>query len=156
MRLVCEIRQQASRATEADSEHSKPANLPPVKKARVGRPTAVIVDDNSSIRLLIKGVLSELGLIIVAQAANGEEAIRAAKIHQPSVLFLDVNMPVMSGLDALPQIREVSPNTAVVMVTGDTSRELVQQAAGLGARGYIIKPVRPAYVENFLKNLFHK
>ena len=63
-------------------------------------------------------------------------------------------MPILSGLEALPRIREVSPETAVVMVTGDTSRELVQQAAGLGARGYIVKPVRPAYVEAFLKKLF--
>lgn len=41
------------------------------------------------------------------------------------------------------------------MVTGDTSRSIVEQAAGLGARGYIVKPVRPAYVENFLKTLFN-
>lgn len=157
LRLVCEIRQQASRANQPETGPSGTASAQrPASKPKVGRPTAVIVDDNSSIRLLIKGVLSELGLQIVAQAANGEEAIRAAKTHQPSVLFLDVNMPVLSGLDALPQIRDVSPDTAVVMVTGDTSRELVQQAAGLGARGYIVKPVRPAYVENFLKKLFNK
>lgn len=152
---VCEVRRQASNANQPEAP--APASVQaPADKPKLQRPTAVIVDDNSSIRLLIKGVLSELGLHIVAQAANGEEAIRAAKVHQPSVLFLDVNMPVLSGLDALPRIREISPDTAVVMVTGDTSRELVQQAAGLGARGYIVKPVRPAYVENFLKKLFKK
>jgi DNA-binding NarL/FixJ family response regulator len=119
------------------------------------RPTAVIADDNSSIRLLLKGLLSELGLSVVGQAANGEEAIRSAKTHQPTVLFLDVNMPIMGGLEALPKIVEASPKTAVVMVTGDTSRAIVQQAAGLGARGYVVKPVRPAYVEKFLQQLFN-
>ena len=64
-------------------------------------------------------------------------------------------MPVLSGLDALPKIRAISPSTVVVMVTGDTSRALVEQAARLGARGYIAKPVRPAYVERFLNKLFN-
>lgn len=147
---VTETRKQAERANKATAA---PA-VAGLSTARWGRRKAIIVDDNSSIRVLLKGVLSELGLNIVAQAANGEEAIRAAKTHQPDVLFLDVNMPILSGLEALPKIREASPETAVVMVTGDTSRQLVQQAAGLGARGYIVKPVRPAYVETFLKKLF--
>ena len=149
LRQVTDTRGQADRAEKASSTLSS-TRTPP----KGGKRSAIIVDDNSSIRLLLKGVLSELGLNIVAQAANGEEAIRAAKTHQPNVLFLDVNMPILSGLEALPRIREVSPETAVVMVTGDTSRELVQKAAGLGARGYIVKPVRPAYVEAFLKKLF--
>ena len=149
LRQVTETRSQADRA-----ENAAPTASGKRTPRKAGKRDAIIVDDNSSIRLLLKGVLSELGLNIVAQAANGEEAIRAAKTHQPNVLFLDVNMPILSGLEALPRIREVSPETAVVMVTGDTSRELVQQAAGLGARGYIVKPVRPAYVEAFLKKLF--
>lgn len=150
---VADVRSRAERNAAAATN---PANTAPSGKAGKGtsRRDAVIVDDNSSIRVLLKGTLTELGLNIVAQAANGEEAIRAAKTHQPAVLFLDVNMPIMSGLEALPRIREASPDTAVVMVTGDTSRQLVQQAAGLGARGYIVKPVRPAYVEAFLKKLF--
>lgn len=154
LRQVCEVRQQAERADVPPPANAGPTS--PGARRTGGRPTAVIVDDNSSIRLLLKGVLTELGMNIVAQAGNGEEAVRAAQVHQPQVLFLDVNMPLMSGLDALPKIREVSPATAVVMVTGDTSRELVQQAAGLGARGYIVKPVRPAYVENFLKKLLNR
>lgn len=162
LRQVCEIRQQASRAKhrESDAESSSAPALTPAAGRKMpsasmaGRATAIIVDDNSSIRLLLKGVLSELGLNIVAQAGNGEEAVRAAKTHRPSILFLDVNMPILSGLDALPMIREASPETAVVMVTGSTARQIVQQAAGLGARGYIVKPVRPAYVEKLLKNIF--
>lgn len=120
------------------------------------RPTAVIADDNGSIRLLLKGILAESGINVVAQAANGEEAIRVAEAYRPQLLFLDVNMPVLSGPEAMPRIRAVSPQTALIMVTGDTSRKLVEQVAALGARGYIVKPIRPSYVENFLKRLFNR
>lgn len=152
----------------ATREHASAANrlseTPAARQADAGaaaprpgqRPRAVIADDNSSIRLLLKGLLSELGLDIVAQAANGEEAVKAAQIHQPAVLFLDVNMPLLSGLEALPRIRKVSPQTAVVMVTGSASRELVEQAAAGGARGYVVKPVRPTYLETFVKKLFNR
>lgn len=160
LRAVCETR---NRASDANSPVGARKSPPPPAAAGVSapkmpgkqQPTAIIVDDNSSIRLLLKGLLTELGLHVVGQAANGEEAIRTAKAHQPTVLFLDVNMPILGGLEALPRIVEASPKTAVVMVTGDTSRTIVQQAAGLGARGYVVKPVRPAYVENFLKQLFN-
>lgn len=159
LQQIAAARQAAQAGSEPDSAPAAAtaapgAPAPALRRENGGRPTAVIVDDNGSIRLLLKGVVTELGLNVVAQAANGEEAIRAALQHQPQVLFLDVNMPVLSGLDALPRIRAASPETAVVMVTGDTSRKLVEQVAALGARGYVVKPIRPAYVENFLKKLF--
>jgi len=157
LQQVRETRRHASPADRPETAAKSPPPLSPESTAKYGpgkQPTAVIADDNSSIRLLLKGLLKELGLNVVGQATNGEEAIRAAKAYQPTVLFLDVNMPILGGLEALPRIVEASPGTAVVMVTGDTSRSIVQQAAGLGARGYVVKPVRPAYVENFLKQLF--
>ena len=62
-------------------------------------------------------------------------------------------MPIMSGLEALPLIREVSPKTAVIMVTGNASRDFVQAAISGGARGYVIKPVRPAHLETIVRKL---
>ncbi len=115
--------------------------------------TAVIADDNGSVRLVLKGLLEESGLSIVQMVANGGEAVNAARNHQPRVVFLDINMPVMGGLEALPLIHEASPNTAVVMVTGCADKAFVAQAASLGAVGYIIKPLRPAYVEAFVRKL---
>lgn len=168
LKLISETRRQAMAAnaeastnaeTNANAKSPAQSNRAPsparsAARKNAQRPTAVIVDDNSAIRLLLKGILSEYGLDVVAQASNGEEAIRCAELHQPSVLFLDVNMPILSGLEALPQIRVASPRTAAVMVTGNATRELVQQAAQLGACGYVVKPVRPAYVHNFLNKLF--
>lgn len=154
---VVNTRQQANSANQQSAAGQAPApqtaGATPTSRKR---PSAVIVDDNGSIRLLLKGLLTELGLNIVGQASNGEEAVKAAQNHQPAVLFLDVNMPGLSGLDVLPRIREASPQTAVVMVTGSASRELVEKAAALGARGYVVKPIRPAYLEAFVKKLFNQ
>ncbi len=146
LRQVCDTRRQARRGnTEQDAATTE--------RGTANRPTVVIADDNSSIRLLLRGLFSELGLQVVAQATNGEEAVRAAAKLQPQLLFLDVNMPIMSGLEALPHIRGHSPETQVVMITGEVSRQVFAQATGLGARGYIVKSVRPAYVEKFIKQL---
>lgn len=115
--------------------------------------TAVIADDSGSIRLVLKGLLEECGLRVVQAVTNGAEAVQAARNHLPRVLCLDLNMPVMSGLEALPKIHEVSPETLIVIVSGCADKQQVAQAAGLGAVGYIIKPLRPAYVEDFIRKL---
>lgn len=120
---------------------------------RGSRGTAVIVDDNGSVRLVLKGLLEATGLQVVQSVVNGSEAIQAALNHKPRVLCLDVNMPILGGLDALPKIMEASPDTKVVMVTGEADKTMVAQAAGLGAVGYIVKPLRPAYVESFIEKL---
>lgn len=147
LKAVEQTRQKANH-TAADSKVSRTPG-----SRRGGRGSAVIADDNGSVRLVLKGLLEESGLQVVQSVANGAEAIQAARIHQPRVLCLDINMPVMDGLESLPKIIEASPETRVVMVTGCADRKLVAQAAGLGAVGYIIKPLRPAYVENFIQKL---
>lgn len=153
--IVDELR--AVAATRALAEPAdKPAEVPETGAAAIRRnsqPTAVIADDSGSVRLVLKGLLEAAGLRVVQSVTNGAEALQAARNHQPRVLCLDVNMPVMDGLEALPLIVEASPQTAVVMVTGCADKMLVGQAAGLGAVGYIIKPLRPAYVEAFMRKL---
>ncbi|WP_226419177.1 response regulator [Dechloromonas denitrificans] len=142
------------RAVEETRTAVNQAGAVPPGEVRVRRRgTAVIADDNGSVRLVLKGLLEACGLQVVQSVATGGEAILAAKNHQPRILCLDINMPVMGGLEALPQIVEASPQTAVIMVTGCADKMLVAQSAGLGAVGYIIKPLRPAYVENFIRKL---
>lgn len=144
-------------AIPSESEAGKPvAGTHPAPAATTGtsaQRTVVIADDNSSIRLLLKGLLSNIGLKVLQTASNGEEAVSAARTHRPTVVCLDVEMPVLTGLDALPLIRAASPETHVVMVTSVASRDFVTRAAAHGARGYILKPVRPAYIEEFMRKL---
>lgn len=153
-------RQKATLANEknAGCPDGSAANAKPsatADKPRGKKPGVVIADDNGSIRYLLKGLLSDLGLNVVRLVANGQEAINAVREHQPQLLCLDVDMPIMGGLEALPTIRQVSPLTKVVMVTASASRDFVQKAAELGAKGYIVKPIRPAYIEAFMKKLLN-
>ncbi|HSG23035.1 MAG TPA: response regulator [Azonexus sp.] len=149
LRVVAETRRLAKQAT-ATTGASKGTN-PAAGSGQRG--TAVIADDNGSIRLILNALLKESRMTVVQSVTNGAEAVQAARNHQPTVLFLDINMPVMGGMEALPLILEASPNTSVIMVTGCVDKLQVTQAAGLGAVGYIIKPLRPAYVENFIRKL---
>jgi CheY-like chemotaxis protein len=152
VQLVWDMRQQATAANEQTGQAQEEQALQPADLPFNPR-SVVIADDNGSIRFLLKGLLTELGFKVIQSVGNGEEAIKAAKTHRPGVLCLDVEMPVLSGLDALPMIREASPQTAVVMITGSATRELVEKATAHGARGYIVKPIRPAYLEAFMKKL---
>ena len=155
LRDVAEARQMAAKAAAAELAPLA-VDKAPSASAPSNRRTAVIADDSSSVRMVLRGLLEECGLRVVQSVGNGAEAVNAVKTHRPGVLCLDVNMPVMGGLEALPLVREASPETAVVMVTGCADRAFVTQAAELGARGYILKPLRPAYVESFVRKLLQQ
>jgi len=103
-------------------------------------PTIVVIDDSSEVRSLVKTRLRLSGLItVVADGADGTEAIGLAYRHQPSLLLLDMSMPSMDGLDALPGILTVSPETRVVIYSGFEERGLADRARELGAAGFIEK-----------------
>lgn len=120
---------------------------------RVVPRSAVIVDDSASVRLLLKGILQEIGITVVGVAANGREGIELVRNTRPALVCLDVDMPQMTGVEALPEVYAASPQTKVVMVTGNASREIVGAAVAGGAKGYFLKPIRPAKVEEFIKKL---
>jgi len=159
----------AARAASAPAEPTAPA---PGTPAAGGKPaaeeatfaeasaviprSAVIVDDSGSIRLLLKGVLQEIGIKVVGLATSAEEGIEVVRRSRPALVCLDVNMPGMSGLDALPLIQAACPQTKIVMVTGNASRPVVQAAIAGGAIGYFLKPIRPALVEEFMRKLLKR
>lgn len=139
--------------TTAATEGEKPVSPPPELPDRVIPRTAVIVDDSGSVRLLLKGVLEASGIKVLGVATNGRDGVELARKTLPALLCLDVDMPGMSGIEALPLVREASPDTKVVMVTGNASRNIVEAAVAGGARGYFLKPIRPAKIEEFIRKL---
>ena len=130
---------------------SVPPPSPPA--ADVVPRSAVVVDDSGSIRLLLKGILEEIGIRVIGTASNARDGIDAVRRAPPALVCLDIDMPGMSGLEALPQIRLASPKTKVVMITGNAGRAIVEAAVSGGAKGYFLKPIRPAKVEEFMKKL---
>ncbi|HZZ96113.1 MAG TPA: PAS domain S-box protein [Jatrophihabitantaceae bacterium] len=103
-------------------------------------PSVILIDDVFEVRMLLRSALRISGRYdVVAEGSNGEEAIELAKLNRPDVLVLDMSMPVMDGLEALPRILEVSPQTRVVVYTGFDERGLAEQARALGAAGFLQK-----------------
>jgi DNA-binding NarL/FixJ family response regulator len=101
-----------------------------------------VCDDQAGFRQLVAVVLGlESGIEIVGEAADGREAVALAKTLQPDVLLLDIAMPEMDGLEALPRVLEVSPSTQVVMLTGVTAASIRERALAAGASAFIEKGV---------------
>lgn len=100
----------------------------------------LICDDVEDYRALLVELLHRLpGLSVVGQAENGLEAVEVAGTQQPDLVLLDVSMPVMDGMEALPLIRSAAPNTKVLVLTGFASPSIRAQALAAGAVGYIEK-----------------
>jgi DNA-binding NarL/FixJ family response regulator len=101
----------------------------------------VLVDDAEDLRELIKRVLDrEDDFTVVGEAADGRAGIEATRSQLPDVVLLDIAMPVMDGLQALPQIRKVCPGTVVVVLSGfGSDSRAAQKALELGAHGFLNK-----------------
>ncbi|RJQ30139.1 MAG: response regulator [Peptococcaceae bacterium] len=110
----------------------------------------LVVDDQAGIRYLLDMVAKEEGYR-VHTAQNGLEAVETAKSVRPDLIFMDVRMPVMDGLEALEKIRAILPEVAVVMMTAYGSQETSRQAYQKGALFCIDKPFDISKVKFFLQ-----
>jgi signal transduction histidine kinase len=100
----------------------------------------VIADDGPLVRALFRRILERsTDAIVVAEAADGQEAIEAVGVHQPDLVLLDIAMPNTDGLTAIPEIRRRSPATRVVLLSGFEGWQLDREATVHAADGYIEK-----------------
>jgi response regulator NasT len=102
-------------------------------------PRILIAEDEAIIRLDLKEMLEEEGIDVVAEAADGEAAIRLAREQSPDLVIMDIKMPGMDGLAAAERIIE-EDLSAVLILTAFSQKDLVQRAAEAGAMGYLVKP----------------
>jgi CheY-like chemotaxis protein len=107
------------------------------------RGNVVIADDSMVMRKTIGRVLVRAGYNVVGQAANGQEAVEEFRRHRPDLVTMDINMPVMGGLDALRIIRAEDPLARVLMCSAIAEGGVVKQGLDSGAVGYITKPFKP-------------
>jgi DNA-binding NtrC family response regulator len=103
------------------------------------RGTILIADDDADIREILKDTLNSLGARIVA-AANGQECLDRAETDAPDLVLLDIEMPIMNGLDVLKTLKQRGDNSAVVMITAYGTIERAVQAMKQGAYDFITKP----------------
>ena len=103
-------------------------------------PTVLICDDLAELRRLFRRILrKEPDIEVIGEATDGRQAVEMAIKLRPDVILLDVLMPVSDGLQALEEIRRVSPSSKVIMLTGLNESSLGDTAAELGADDYIEK-----------------
>ncbi|MFJ3724507.1 response regulator [Streptomyces sp. NPDC090045] len=104
----------------------------------------VIADDEPLIRAGIRMILtSAQDIEVVAEAANGREAVELARSHAPDVMLLDIQMPVMDGLTALGELRRAAPQVRALILTTFGEKENVLRALGQGGAGFLLKDSAP-------------
>ena len=104
----------------------------------------LICDDNNAMRMLLSVVISASPrLRVVGEAADGDEAVAQASLHQPDVILLDLAMPNRNGLEALPDLRIVAPDARIIVLSGFASSTVADQVLALGAASYLEKGSHP-------------
>ena len=100
----------------------------------------LVADDHQVVRTGLRSLLeSRNGWQVCAEAANGREAVEKSGELKPDVAVLDIGMPLLNGVEAARQIRKLSPQTEILILTMHDSELLVQEVLEAGARGYILK-----------------
>jgi DNA-binding NarL/FixJ family response regulator len=101
--------------------------------------SVVLVDDSEVVRLKLRSVLEEHGIVVLGEASDGETGLRQIENLEPDVVVMDLKMPGMSGIEATWKLGQISPNTPVMVLTVSAEQEDVTDAIMAGARGYVVK-----------------
>lgn len=103
--------------------------------------TVIVAEDESLIRMDIVETLREHGFDVIAEAADGEQAVELVNQHKPDLLVMDIKMPKMDGITAAEKL--TNSKTPIVLLTAFSQKELVDRASEAGAMAYVVKPFTP-------------
>ncbi len=138
-----------------------------VSKARDGRPSGattaessgrrcVVVDSDADVRGLLKTLLAGEDVEVVAEAGDGMQGLVAIEEHRPDLVFLDIDMPELDGLNVLRCLRAVHPELRVIMATSRAEGAVVKEALSQGVAGYLLKPIDAAKLLVAVRKTFGK
>jgi DNA-binding NarL/FixJ family response regulator len=113
----------------------------------------LLVDDHPLTRDALATLLEQKGFSVVGQAGDGNEAIEAARRLLPDLVLLDLSMPELDGISALPRLREAAPECEVVVLTASGTEENLLAAIRGGAAGYLLKTESPERIVEFLNGV---
>jgi CheY-like chemotaxis protein len=136
------------RPTQPPAERAETREPPVAPAAEPGR--ILIVDDDAEMRTMLSELLALLGYS-VREVSNGAAAVREIVAAPPDLVLLDINMPGLSGIDALPTIRALAPQTAVIMVSGTEDAATAKRALAYGAFDYVVKPIDQTYLRRAIE-----
>jgi len=108
----------------------------------------LLVDNHTLVRAGIRALLEQIpNVLVVGEAGDGREALKLVEQYRPHLVFMDITMPVMNGLEATVRVVKEFPGTRVVMLSVHTDEEYVLQALRAGAAGYLLKDAGRAELE---------
>jgi DNA-binding NarL/FixJ family response regulator len=99
----------------------------------------LLVDDHAEFRGYARGLIISAGYAVIAEAADGSTALRAAALHRPEIVVLDIRLPDMSGLDVARRLNAGPDPPAVILISSGDRRAYERAAREAGARGFIAK-----------------
>ena len=112
----------------------------------------VLVEDHALVRAGIRALLQDLsGIEVVAEAGNGQDALRLIELHQPDVVLTDIAMPGLNGLEVAARVAKQFPGVRVIILSMHADEEYVWQALHSGAAGYLLKDAGTAELELAVK-----
>lgn len=111
----------------------------------------LVVDDSAEFRGLLKNHLRHLGVSSICEAESAKRLDEIIMRERPDLVFLDINMPGVSGLEALPVLKRRYPNLYVVIISGEGAQQIVKGALEGGADGYVLKPFSSKIVSEILE-----
>jgi len=113
----------------------------------------LLVDDHPLTRSALSGLLMQHGFDVVGEAEDGQQAVARATDLQPDLILLDLSMPGVDGLTALPRLRDAAPSCEVVVLTASGTEENLLGAIRGGAAGYLLKNEPPERIVGFLRGV---
>jgi two-component system response regulator NreC len=99
----------------------------------------VLADDHVLVRQGLKSLLEREGFQVVAEASDGQEALRHVKSLQPEIAVMDISMPTLNGLNAAREVRRASPKTKTILLTQHDESQYIRDALEAGVKGYVLK-----------------
>jgi DNA-binding NarL/FixJ family response regulator len=100
----------------------------------------LLVDDFEGFRQFLRSTLqADSDLQVIAEASDGLEAVQKAEALQPDLILLDIGLPKLNGIEAARRIRRLCPQSRILFLSQETSADVIEEALGTGANGYVIK-----------------
>ena len=112
----------------------------------------LLADDHDLVRAGFRALLQgQTDFEVIAEASDGQEAVRLVGVHRPDVVLMDLMMPGLNGLEATARITKEFPEVRVLILSMNAGEEFVLPAIRAGARGYLVKNVKPAELEQAIR-----
>ncbi len=128
------------------NEEAQGGNMHPLK--------VLIVDDSLLTVRTLTGMLTELGHLVVQTAGSGAQALDSYRQIKPDLVTMDITMPDMDGIEATGGILKEFPDANIIMVTSHGQQGMVMKAVKAGAKGYVLKPIKPEKLRDMIARVF--